>query len=244
MLDTLKLKYFQGKQYIPDIRNAEIKEQFRGLPIIKSGEIDTSVCPTGALAKYPNSIDMGKCTLCGACQSDSIKFSNYYKIFSTNRESLIITENNTIEEFERDAVKIRREIRDFFSKSLKLRQVSAGGCNGCEMELNACSNCNFDMGRFGIDFVASPRHADGIVITGPITENMAYALEDCYKSVPNPKIVILAGTCAISGGVFKDSEKLNREFLEKYPVNLYIAGCPIHPLTFINAILEFIGSLK
>ena len=244
MLDTLKLKYFQGKQYIPDIRNAEIKEQFRGLPIIKSGEIDTSVCPTGALAKHPNSIDMGKCTLCGACQSDSIKFSNYYKIFSTNRESLIITENNTIEEFERDAVKIRREIRDFFSKSLKLRQVSAGGCNGCEMELNACSNCNFDMGRFGIDFVASPRHADGIVITGPITENMAYALEDCYKSVPNPKIVILAGTCAISGGVFKDSEKLNREFLEKYPVNLYIAGCPIHPLTFINAILEFIGSLK
>ena len=96
------------------------------------------------------------------------------------------------------------------------------------------------MGRFGIDFVASPRHADGIVITGPISENMAYALEDAYKSTPDPKIVILAGTCAISGGVFQESSTLNREFLEKYPIDLYIPGCPVHPLTFINGVLDFI----
>ena len=89
-------------------------------------------------------------------------------------------------------------------------------------------------------FVASPRHADGIVITGPISENMAYALEDCYKSTPDPKIVILAGACAISGGVFQNSSKLNREFLEKYPIDLYIPGCPVHPLTFINGVLDFI----
>ena len=133
-----------------------------------------------------------------------------------------------------------KEIKKIFGKSLKLRQVSAGGCNGCEMELNACSNCNFDMGRFGIDFVASPRHADGLVITGPISENMAYALEDCYKSTPDPKIVILAGACAISGGIFQDSTKINREFLEKYPIDLYIPGCPVHPLTFINGVLDFI----
>ena len=112
------------------------------------------------------------------------------------------------------------------------------------MELNACSNCNFDMGRFGIDFVASPRHADGIVITGPITKNMAYALEDCYKSLPEPKIVILTGACAISGGVFQDSSELNREFLKKYPIDLYIPGCPVHPLTFINGVLEFITKKK
>ena len=109
------------------------------------------------------------------------------------------------------------------------------------MELNACSNVNFDMGRFGIDFVASPRHADGIVITGPITKHMAYALEDCYKSVPDPKLVILCGACAISSGVFKDSAELNREFLDKYPVDLYIPGCPVHPLTFINGVLSYIG---
>lgn len=240
MLDTLKLKYFQGKQYIPDIQKAPMREQFRGFPIIKSGEVDEKICPTGALNSNPVSIDLGKCTLCGACKSDAIQFSNYYKLASNSRDNLIITEDITPEEYEKIAIKARKEIRKVFSKSLKLRQVSAGGCNGCEMELNACSNCNFDMGRFGIDFVASPRHADGIVITGPITKNMAYALEDCYKSLPEPKIVILTGACAISGGIFQDSEELNREFLEKYPVDLYVPGCPVHPLTFINGVLNFI----
>ena len=244
MLETLKLKYFQGRQYIPDIKNAPMREQFRGLPIIKSDDFDSSICPTGALKSNPASIDLGKCTLCGACKSDAIEFSNYYKLASTNRETLIITKDITAEDYEKIAIKSRKEIRKVFGKSLKLRQVSAGGCNGCEMELNACSNCNFDMGRFGIDFVASPRHADGLVITGPISENMAYALEDCYKSTPSPKIVILAGACAISGGVFQSSSKLNREFLEKYPIDLYIPGCPVHPLTFINGVLDFITKSK
>lgn len=240
MLDTLKLKYFQGRQYIPDIRNAQMREQFRGLPILTKGPIDETICPTGALKANPLSIDLGKCSLCGACQSENVKFTNCYKLASTQRETLIITENMTEADYEKVAIKARKEIRKIFSKSLKLRQVSAAGCNGCEMELNACSNCNFDMGRFGIDFVASPRHADGLVITGPISENMAYALEDAYKSTPDPKVVILAGTCAISGGVFQESSTLNREFLEKYPIDLYIPGCPVHPLTFINGVLDFI----
>jgi Ni,Fe-hydrogenase III small subunit len=243
MLDTLKLKYFQGKQYIPDIKNASMRTQFRGFPILKSGaKIDETICPTGALKSNPLSIDLGKCTLCGECKSECIEFTNRYKLSSTDREKLIITEGMTPDDYEKLAIQSRKEIKRVFSKSLKLRQVSAAGCNGCEMELNACSNCNFDMGRFGIDFVASPRHADGLVITGPISENMAYALEDCYKSTPNPKIVILAGACAISGGVFQGSSKLNREFLEKYPIDLYIPGCPIHPLTFINGVLNFIGN--
>lgn len=191
-------------------------------------------------AKRVLSIDMGKCTFCGKCKCEAIRFSNRYKLGSTSRDRLIITEESDPDEYEKQAIVARKEIKKVFSKSLKLRQVSAGGCNGCEMELNACSNCNFDMGRFGIDFVASPRHADGLVITGSISENMAWALEDCYKSTPDPKIVILAGACAISGGVFQTSDKLNREFLEKYPVDLYIPGCPIHPLTFINAVLSFI----
>ena len=240
MLETLKLKYFQGKQYIPNIKKASMRAQFRGFPIIKPGKVDESICPTGALKSNPNSIDLGKCTLCGACKCENIKFSNYYKLSATQRESLIITEHTTIEDFERIAIKSRKEIYKVFGKSLKLRQVSAGGCNGCEMELNACSNCNFDMGRFGIDFVASPRHADGLVITGPLSENMSFALEDCYKSTPDPKIVILTGTCAISGGIFQNSSKINRDFLEIYPIDLYIPGCPVHPLTFINGVLDFI----
>ncbi len=248
MFDTLKTKIYQGEQFIKDIKNAPMKEQFRGLPVIKNtGEDLTNcinICPTKAISTNPLSVDMGKCTFCGACERacNSIKFSNYYKLYSTSRENLVITESVTEEDFEKLAIKSRKEIHRVFSKSLKLRQVSAGGCGGCEMELNACSNCNFDMGRFGIDFVASPKHADGIVITGPISENMAYALEDCYKCTPNPKIVILCGTCAISGGVFQNSENINREFLDKHPVDLYIAGCPVHPLTFINGVLDFISS--
>ena len=241
MLDTIKLKCLQGSQYIKDIKNAQIKKEFRGFPVIMAGDVDANYCPAGAISKNPNSIDLGKCVFCGKCKCDAIKFSNRYKLGSSSREKLIIKEGTTPEEFEAAAIKSRSEIIKVFSKSLKLRQVSAGGCNGCEMELNACSNANFDMGRFGIDFVASPRHADGIVITGPITENMAYALEDCYHSTPDPKIVILAGACAISGGVFQNSKTLNREFLDKYPIDLYIPGCPIHPLTFINAILDFIN---
>lgn len=253
MFDTLKSRIFQGQQFIKDIKNAPMREEFRGLPIIQNSNCNNcqkclSVCPTGALKLNPISIDLGKCTLCGACKNicnyNAIEFSNIYKLASTDREKLIITESITNEEYQKIAFEVRKEVTKIFSKSLKLRQVSAGGCNGCEMELNACSNANFDMGRFGIDFVASPRHADGIVITGPITKNMAYALEDCYNSVPDPKIVILCGTCAISGGIYQNSENINREFIEKYPIDLYIPGCPVHPLTFINSILGFIGHKK
>lgn len=250
MFDTLKSRIYQGNQFIPDIRKAEVREQFRGFPILKQELCKNCVeceriCPTGAIKLNPLSIDMGKCIFCGDCENicigSAIKLSNFHKLSSTSRENLIISSGTNIDDFQIDAISAKENISKFFGKSLKLRQVSAGGCNGCEMELNACSNVNFDMGRFGIDFVASPRHADGIVITGPITENMADSLEDAYKATPKPKIVILAGTCAISGGIFQKSSTIDRRFLEKYNIDLFIPGCPPHPLTIINAILNFIG---
>jgi Ni,Fe-hydrogenase III small subunit len=122
-----------------------------------------------------------------------------------------------------------------------LRQVSAGGDNCAELELNATGNVQFDIGRFGIEFVASPRHADGLVITGPITKNMARALEICYHDTPSPKIVVLCGTDAISGGIFADSPAIDRSFLEKTHVDLYIPGNPPHPLTIINGFLDLLG---
>jgi Ni,Fe-hydrogenase III small subunit len=167
---------------------------------------------------------------------------NDYKTATNDRQSLVITEGNFSPILLKPEL-IRQEIRKYFGNSLKLRQVSAAGDNSNEMELSACNNVNFDMSRFGIDWVASPRHADGIVITGPISENMAEPLQICYDAVPHPKIVILAGTDAISGGIFAKSLALQRKFLDTITVDLYVPGNPIHPLTFINGILALIGKV-
>ena len=188
MFDTLKMKLFQKNQFIPDIKNAKIKEEFRGLPVLDNSKIDNNfncdICPTKALSINPLKIDMGRCTLCGKCARETngaVKFSNFYKLGADSKEKLIVTQEITPEKYYERAIDVKKEIYSIFNRSIKFRQISAGGCNSCEMELNACSNANFDMGRFGIDFVASPRHADGIVITGPITKNMAYALEDLVQ---------------------------------------------------------------
>lgn len=253
MFDTLKSRIYQGNQFIPDVKKAEVNKSFRGFPILKQelckncAECE-KICPTGAIKLNPLSIDMGKCIFCGDCENicanNVIKLSNFHKLASTSREKLIITSDTTIDNFITDAVIAKENINKFFGKSLKLRQVSAGGCNGCELELNACSNVNFDMGRFGIDFVASPRHADGIVITGPITENMAEALENAYNAISEPKIVILTGACSISGGIFQKSNTIDRSFLEQHKIDLFIPGCPVHPLTFINGVLDYIKNVS
>jgi Ni,Fe-hydrogenase III small subunit len=140
-----------------------------------------------------------------------------------------------------DDAKVRIGIRKLFKNALKLRQVSAGGDNSCEMELSATGNVNFDFGRYGIEFVASPRHSDGIVITGPVTENMADALMITYDAIPAPRIIILAGTDAISGGIFEGCPALNRKFIEEHYIDLYVPGNPIHPLTFINGVMDLLG---
>lgn len=250
MIGNIKILVHQGKQYIPDVTKAQVPGIFRGRPEISMEIVDTNalvdLCPTNAIASNPVSIDLGKCVFCGECAfafPEKIKFTTDYKIATNQREGLIIKEGDK-KNINLNPELIKKEISDFFSGSLKLRQVSAGGDNSCELELNACSNVNFDMSRFGIEFVASPRHADGIVITGPITESMAEPLQICYDAIPSPKIIILAGTDAISGGIFTDSPALNRSFLEKYKVDLYVPGNPIHPLTFINGILELIKRRK
>src|ERR1017187_1461683 len=246
MLRNIKILLQQGKQYIPDVTIAEVPGIYRGRPVITDAKVDAKevmeICPTGAIDANPFSIDMGKCTFCGACAfayPDKIQFTKDYKLAVNQREGLIIKEGIETPLTLKPEL-IRKEISKYFKGSLKLRQVSAGGDNSCEMELNACSNVNFDMGRFGVEFVASPRHADGIVITGPITANMAKPLQICYDAIPDPKIIILAGTDAISGGIFEGSPALDRSFLNKYKIDLYVPGNPIHPLSFINGVLELI----
>jgi len=250
MIGNIKILIHQGKQYIPNVIEAEVPGIFRGRPVISDVAIDeqalADLCPTNAISTNPVSIDLGKCIFCGECglaYPDKIKFTQDYKIATNYREGLLVKEGEE-KSISLNAEMIRKEISEYFSGSLKLRQVSAGGDNSCELELNACGNVNFDMGRFGIEFVASPRHADGIVITGPISENMAEPLQICYDAVPDPKIIILAGTDAISGGIFAESAALDRSFLNKYEIDLYIPGYPIHPLTFINGVLDLIKKRK
>lgn len=253
-LDTYKILKHQGKQFIPDITKPVLPELFRGRPEIKNIDCKPSCsicvdnCPVEtAISLNPVKIDIGKCVFCNecalTCPEQKIKFTNDYKIATNERKNLIIAQGET-ENIKLNPSKVREEIVKYFGSSLKLRQVSAAGDNSTEMELNACSNVNFDMGRWGIDWVASPRHADGIVISGAISENMSEALQICYDAVPDPKIIILAGTDAISGGIFHDSPAIKRHFLEKYSVDLYVPGNPPHPLTFINGVLELLKSKR
>jgi Ni,Fe-hydrogenase III small subunit len=247
MFNTIKILYHQGKQYIPDLTEAKVPGIFRGRPEISTVKCDehtlAEVCPTGAIMTGPVRIDLGKCSFCCECSRlfpDKIKFTTDYKLSTNVRERLIISEGSTSPVLV-DPGQVRKEIRKLFRRSLKLRQVSAGGDNSCEMELNAAGNVNFDMGRYGVEFVASPRHADGIVITGPVTRNMAEPLQITYDATPSPKIIILAGTDAISGGIFAGSPAIDRKFIETNHIDLYVAGNPIHPLTFINGVIDLLG---
>lgn len=247
MIEEIKVLIANGKQYIPDLRKAVIPAPFRGLPVISNAQVDENevarVCPTGAITKAPLSIDLGKCAFCGECAfafPEKIRFTNSHLIYSNTRENLFIKEGDSAQTLF-DKSKTDKNVISVFKRSLKLRQVSAGGDNSCEMELNACGNANFDMGRYGIEFVASPRHADGLVLTGPVSENMAEALRITWEAIPGPKVFVLCGVDAISGGLFADSSAINRSFLDNLHVDLYIPGNPPHPLTIINALLDLTG---
>jgi Ni,Fe-hydrogenase III small subunit len=249
MLKEIKILSDHGKQFITDLRTQPVSARFRGRPVISAGitaeetEKACAICPVNAIDRRNGSIDLGRCTFCNECAlllPESIRFTNDYRIAANRREDLIIKPGQTgVVRLEETAV--RKDIRRVFRRSLKLRQVSAGGDNSCEMELAATGNVNFDLGRYGVEFVASPRHADGIVITGPVTENMSEALEICYDAVPSPKVIILVGTDAISGGLFAGSPALKRGFIDSNHVDLYVPGNPAHPLTFINGIMDMLG---
>lgn len=257
-----------GLQFVPDLKKAVLTELFRGRPEISTDitkeeqAMVSALCPTNAFEKEPFCLNLGKCVFCKECQfalPDKIRFTNDYKLATNDQEMLKIYPGQKEPIRFNDELR-RKEVRKLFRKSLKLRQVSAGGDNSCEMELNASGNVNFDMGRYGIEFVASPRHADGMVITGPITQNMAEAIRITWEAIPAPKICILAGVDAVSGGIFANSPALNRKIAEpvtdcksapgqeikstpgnNIKVDLYVPGNPCHPLTFINGVLSLIG---
>ena len=228
---------------------ARFPERFRGLPVLDPSSGDggrggAAVCPTDAV-RDPGTggmaIDLGRCTFCGLCEEASpgaIRFTRDYRLAARRREELSVNGGAPLL-----ARALDEKARKLFGRSLRLRQVSAAGCNGCEAELNASGNIQFDMSRFGVAFVASPRHADGLVVTGPVSENMRVALLKTWEAVPAPRLVIAVGACACSGGIFRDSPVQSNGMpgVPEIPVDLWVAGCPPHPITFIDGVLRLLG---
>lgn len=226
-----------------------LSDRFAGLPKIvatcKDGcNICLELCPTDAIRKSGDAIDidLGRCIFCDLCAKECpehiIKFTSQYRLSSNNRNALFISK-----EVENIGFQLNEKIQKIFGRSLHLRQVSAGGCNACEADLNVLGTPTYDLNRFGINFTASPRHADGIIVTGPISLNMKEALLETYNALSEPKIVIASGTCAISGGIFKNNDEVCCGLEDILPVDLYICGCPPHPYTALHAMLQLMGRI-
>ena len=207
------------------------------------------VCPTLALSRptdKPAALDLGRCIFCSACieacPTHAITQTGDYRMAVSRREDLILGAPGHEERRLADA--LNAHMLKLFGRSLRLRQVSAGGCAACEADTNVLNTIGWDLSRFGIQFVASPRHADGLLVTGPVSRGMSLALRKTWDAVPEPKILIAVGACAISGGPFLGHEEVEGGVGAALPVDLFIPGCPPHPLTILDGLLRLLDRLE
>jgi Ni,Fe-hydrogenase III small subunit/formate hydrogenlyase subunit 6/NADH:ubiquinone oxidoreductase subunit I len=264
MLTLLSERLRQGHRTTRYPRGAApaMSERFRGQPVfggVKCAQgcrVCIEACPTGAISRATGAtdtagappasraptLDLGRCLFCtdctDACPNGAITFIRDHRLAVRRREDLVLRGEPL-----RLAEALERTTRRLFGRSLCLRQVSAGGCNACEADSNVLTTIGWDIGRFGIRFVASPRHADGLLVTGPVSKNMALALEKTWEAVASPKIVIAVGACAISGGPYIGSPEALDGASSKVPSALYVPGCPPHPLTILDGILRLLGRM-
>lgn len=245
MLNVLKNRFEQGCKTSKYPRvNVELPPRYRGLPVVDQEAPDelanrcAEACPQDALDAERKTLDLGLCAACGDCERLSkgkfVSFTRDFQLATANRKDLVTS--GSLPDL---AAHSKQHFKKLFGRSLQLRQVSAAGCNACEADLNVLATPFFDLARFGINFVASPRHADGIVVTGPVSKNMKAALLSTYEAMPAPKVVIAVGNCAISGGIFRGSPEIADGLESLLPVDLFIPGCPSHPMTNLHALLSF-----
>jgi len=249
ILHVLRTRLQQGRRTIA-FPPAEpgVSDRYRGAPQLAPERCPdgcrgcADACPTAAMPLGGLAIDLGRCLFCGdcveACEAGAISFSRDYRMAARSRVDLVVGAGGLP-----PVHPLAKATRRLFGRSLKLRQVSAAGCNACEADTNVLGTIGYDLGRFGIGFVASPRHADGLLVTGPVSRNMELALRKTYDAVPSPKIVIAVGSCAISGGPYTGHEEVLGGADALVPVDLFVPGCPPHPLTILDGLVRLLGRL-
>ena len=238
-------------------------ERFRGAPVLRPGAHlpPPSVCPSGALSEHLDAdgrrveLDLARCVFCGRCAedpwTDAITMGREFELAARSRDDLrieVVADESTAPggpapDRNAEAAGVSSEIRRVLGRSLHLRHLDAGSCNACDWELTALLNPVYDVRRLGVDFVASPRHADGVVVTGPITRNLETAVRRTVEAVPDPRIVIAVGACAASGGIVGEGYASAGGVDRVLPVDVYIPGCPPRPEAIIFGILVAIGRL-
>ena len=231
------------------------------------------VCPTGAISLFDKgesrkvTVDYGLCVFCGLCAEASshqaVHITQEFELATSDRHNLVLTAEYTLNadrthrglrKVDRKSVnvetdveslgkKARSAIQKILGRSLAIRQVDAGSCNGCELEIVALNNPIYDIERFGIQFVAPPRHADMLLVTGPVTRNMELALLKTYRAMAEPKVVVAVGACGVSGGIFGENYASLGSVDKVLPVDVYIPGCPPRPQALLHGILLAVGRL-